>query len=526
MTEQHKVYLAVPGKHLCWGTVTGVCNSTRKHQAIPFNGGFGFSGVEDFNILWTDAHNMVESGEITHFAMLHGDIQPDSSQMWLDVLLDELDARQATLVSAVAPIKDHRGVTSSGIADLADPWKPFRRFTMREVFRFPETFNNADVGYPDRPLLHNTGLWVCDLRKPCFRAAGEDGGLDLYFRFPTRATRGPSGKWVHQRQSEDWLFSRDLWNRGVRDTWITRKVRLIHKGEAGWGTYQPWGTFLDGDQDTVEKWRPELEGLPLRLLQMLEFELGRECNLGPAHPECPNLHPERFARLDSSRELDDETIVGCAVEAYNRLGFTGLVGWIYYNEPLLQADRMFALMGRIKAAAPAARFILWTNGMLIPEEVGPYRQFEQIIVSEYNSQSRRGFDRLAAKGIAAKIVENAQLDDRLVRLEPYDPTSPCLRPFVELIVDAYGNTHLCCYDWRGEGTLGNVYKRPFAEIAADWRRQLPAIAGHNMTHEAPAVCRACGHRWQKYQSHDDGIVARARRFRERLAKEPQEVASD
>lgn len=519
MSSQHSVYLAVPGKQVCWGTVLGVVQSTQQHVAKPFNGGFGFSGTEDFNILWTDAHNLYESGDITHFAMLHGDITPDPSQHWLDILLEEMDARNAALVSAVSPIKDPRGLSSSGIADLDDPWKPYRRFTMREIHhRLPETFDNRMAGYPDRPLLHNTGLWVCDLRRPEFRQSVA-GKLDLYFEFPTQATRGQDGKWRHQRESEDWAFSRALWLRGVRDTYITRRVRLTHHGKMDFTNGGDWGTFGDGDDDTADKWRADEAAKPLHTLQVICFELGKDCNLGTTHAACPNRNPERFALLDASRELDDDAIVAAASEAYNRLGFTGLVAWHYYNEPLLQADRMFSLMARITLASPGARFLLWTNGTKIPEDCERFRQFEQIFVSEYTTESRRGYDRLAAKGISARVIENAQFDDRLVGPAPPYLSEPCLRPFVELIFDAYGNAHLCCYDWRGEGTIGNLHAAGIAPIAIKWREMLPNIAGREMGSDAPAVCQACGHRWQKYQTHDEAIVQRARQYRAELMKD-------
>jgi hypothetical protein len=524
--QQYRVYLAVPGRNFCWGTVTGVVNSTVKHVAIPHNAGYGFSGVEDFNLLWTDAHNFAEAGDATHFAMLHGDITPDVTQRWLDILLDEMDRLDASLVSAVSPIKDPRGVTSSGICDLDDPWKPFRRFTIREIEQsLPETFNNVDAGYPDRPLLHNTGCWVCDLRKPEFHAKKPDGSLDLYFEFPTAAFRS-NGKWEHRRESEDWHFSRSLWARGVRNTYITRKVRLRHHGDSVWTNFGGWGQFQDGDENTAEKWRPKLEAKPLRMLQMLQFELGEKCNLASQHTRCPNLRPERFARLDTFEELDDETIVACAVAAYKDLGFTGFVGWAYYNEPLLQADRMFGLMARIKSQVPQARFLLWTNGTLIPEDCEPYRQFAQIILSCYTDSSQQGLERLRAKSIPVSAIDDPQLDGRLDKGEPADATAPCLRPFVEFVIDAYGNTHICCYDWRGEGALGNVFAVPFAELAERWRHQIvPTVAGREMNEAAPRACRDCGHRWDKYQQHDPGIVDRARRWRDALpALDPAENA--
>jgi hypothetical protein len=136
--KPYQVYLAVPGTQFCWGTTTGVINSTAKHTVHPQNGGLGFSGVEDFNLLWIDALNLFEAGEISHFAMLHGDIMPDPEQRWIDVLLEEMDLHGAELVSAHSPIKDDRGLTSSGICNLADPWSVYRRFTQREILeQFP-----------------------------------------------------------------------------------------------------------------------------------------------------------------------------------------------------------------------------------------------------------------------------------------------------------------------------------------------------------------------------------------------------
>ena len=516
-TERYKIYLAVPGRNYCWGTVTGVINSTRKHEAAPFSRGLGFSGVVDFNVCWIDALNMHERGLITHFAMLHGDVEPDSEQNWLDILLDIMDEKGAHLVSAHSPIKDERGVTSSGIGDPEDPWGAFRRFTQRELLlELPDVFDNVAAGYPERPLLHNTAMWVCDLRQPIWHETNPAGTLKFLFQFPLRAVR-QDGAWLLQQESEDWQLSRYLWERGITNTWITTRCRFTHHGGLGWRNWTTdWGTYQDGDEDTQHHWRPEREALPLALTQMLEFELGSECNLGKIHHECPNLHPERYGTLDTTRELDDDTIVRCAAQAYNELGFSGLVGWIYYNEPLMQMDRMFDLMKRIKAAAPAARFILWTNGTYIPEECDHFRQFEQIVVSNYGEASQRGIRHLAARRIECSVTGQGGLDNRLVQIQPVDPDEPCLRPFVELIIDNYGNTHLCCYDWQGQGTQGNVFHDDFGDICRQWRETLPSIAGHRMTEDAPQVCRDCGHRWSKYQQHDEQIVARCRRWRETL----------
>ncbi len=520
MTEEekkHRIYLAVPGVNVCWGTVIGVLRSTQKHIAFPYNGGMGFSGVEDFNILWTDAHNLYEKGMVTHFAMLHGDIHPAQDQFWLDILLDEMDKYGAALVSAISPIKDARGVTSSGICDLDDHWSPYRRFTMREVHEeLPETFDNSMAGYPDRPLLHNTGLWVCDLSHPAFHETNALGELDLMFQFPTTAKRDDTGQWAHRRESEDWLFSRDLWNRGVRNTFITRKVRLVHHGKSDFTNQAAWGTYQNGDEDTAAKWRQDEIEKPLSVVQLLQFELGGKCNLGRVHTQCPNMSPERINTHVEQFPMDDDTIIEAATKAYNSLGFTGMVGWAYYNEPLLQEERMFGLMAQIKAHAPAARFILWTNGTLIPESCDRFRQFEQIVISGYGVESERGKNRLVLAGVNPTWVENAQLDNRMCMIYPDDADAPCLRPFVEFVFDHHGNAHLCCYAWRGSETFGNLMTDGIHTLASRWREMVREISGQKMTEAALGTCKRCGHRWNSYQQHDSRIIARARQYRKSL----------
>jgi hypothetical protein len=218
------------------------------HEVTPRNSGNGF---DDFNFVWADALNAFEHGEATHFAMLHADVTPDAG--WLDVLLSELDRLDADLVSAIIPIKDRRGLTTCGVGDPCDRWNPFRRFTMREVMDMPETFGISDTPHPDKYLLHNTGCWACDLRKPLFFETDEGDCLKAFFNFPTRVFRGAKGVFEVGRESEDWFFSRKIHDLGAK-TFATRKVRLLHRGAAEFPNSEPWGTWRNGDEGTREKW--------------------------------------------------------------------------------------------------------------------------------------------------------------------------------------------------------------------------------------------------------------------------------
>ena len=175
------------------------------------------------------------------------------------------------------------------------------------------------------------------------------------------------------------------------------------------------------------------------------------CNLGREHTRCPN--GTRVATGPSS--LADAVIVASIHAAYRRFGFTGLVGWHYYNEPMLSQDRMYSIMEQL----PHARFVLWTNGTVKPD--GRVEMFEQIHVTDYGSV-HEGY-----RGLPNLIISKPRFDGRLKDSTTNDPNDlPCWRQHVEFIIDAWGTAHLCCQDWRREIVLGNLWYVPFASVLA------------------------------------------------------------
>lgn len=178
-----------------------------------------------FNTLWCSALNMRAQG-ITHFAMIHSDVEPEA--FWLDTLYDEMQKSKADVISAVIPIKDERGITSTAVdtGDLFDP----RRLTMREVMQLPPTFTAKDAG---GPLLLNTGLWLCDFTKPW--------ASDVFFHTLHR-TILEDGQWKPQVVSEDWYFSDQLNKRGLRLA-ATRTVKVTHIGTGEYRNDQAWGKW-------------------------------------------------------------------------------------------------------------------------------------------------------------------------------------------------------------------------------------------------------------------------------------------
>jgi hypothetical protein len=185
-----------------------------------------------FNLLWTQALAARQLDGTTHFAMLHDDVLPAAG--WLDVLLHELEWLEADIVSAVVPIKDHQGLTSTAL-ETGDVWNP-RRLTMKEIFDRQETFTHDGI-------LLNTGCWVCDLRKPwCDK---------VWFKQQDRVVKKDDGTYSAETISEDWDFSRQVRALGGIRLYATRKVQLDHDRSEFTNRYV-WGT-CETDPNHVPK---------------------------------------------------------------------------------------------------------------------------------------------------------------------------------------------------------------------------------------------------------------------------------
>lgn len=185
--------------------------------------------ASNFNRLWVYALNAVHQGEhVEYFAMLHDDIGPEP--YWLDILINELEEKNLDVLSAVVPIKDRRGITSTALAGNI-PWVQFSKLTMHDVYQLPETFTEKDVG---RPLLLNTGCWVMKWNQEICR--------QLKFEIRDRVVFNTQlGCYQSQTEPEDWHFSRQCNELGLK-IGATRKVRLEHAGAMKFTNDHVWGT--------------------------------------------------------------------------------------------------------------------------------------------------------------------------------------------------------------------------------------------------------------------------------------------
>lgn len=181
--------------------------------------------AHSFNRAYADALNKRDKDGITHFLMLHADIIPHGrpGKSWIEILLEEMAETGADVMSAISPIKDMDGITSTG--RMRPDVKSIERFTIRQIYKLPETFT-----FPD--LVINTGCMLVDLRKEWTQYAK--------FYFKDWIEKDAEGRYVARTVSEDWNFSADAIAMGAK-LYATRKVALDHKGTMYFGTAGVWG---------------------------------------------------------------------------------------------------------------------------------------------------------------------------------------------------------------------------------------------------------------------------------------------
>jgi hypothetical protein len=223
--------------------------------------------------------------------------------------------------------------------------------------------------------------------------------------------------------------------------------------------------------------------------------------------------------------MSDGLIVDTAVRMYREFGFRGLVGWHYYNEPLCEMARMLSLMSAICDRVHEARFVLWSNGMLLPMVQDGFEYFEQAHLTDYGGLSKPRVSKLRER-CPHVMVHRWPLDDRLTADSGPLRYEPCGRMFTEFILDYYGNVHLCCFDWMGLGLPGNIHTTPFDwmglglpgnihttpidELVRRWQAIRQGVSGDQMDAAAPQTCLRCTKRNAAVPNFEPTIAADAR----------------
>lgn len=354
-----------------------------------------------------------------------------------------------------------------------------------------------------------TQLWQSPIYRKSSWFGMEDDGIKMP-RFSCHGCREvlairPNGDITACQEPRDDLILGNLRDEGLDAEHVQKIQRKIDAGGC-----QPCGccttAFSDGircvTRHQIERGKPEVrmptlaqDRTGLYLTQLLTFEIGTECNRSCVHTRCPNGSPQRYSLLDTSRELDCETVVACAEAAYRKHNFRGLIAWHYYNEPTLYPDRIAEYTQAIKARVPGARFLLWTNGTATNWICDHFDLFDRVIQTGYPEKN-----------------PNAVLDARL----DYPPAAghaPCTVPYTEFILDAYGNHHICCYDWMGKASLGNVFSDGFDALVERFDAFRNSVGLDRTAAYAPEVCKTCSFRRNQIAVLDQDTAARTEVWR-------------
>lgn len=246
----------------------------------------------------------------------------------------------------------------------------------------------------------------------------------------------------------------------------------------------------------------------MNLTQLVCFEVTPYCNRGAEHALCPNAHPDRWLHSAGQRRMTNAQIVDVCHAMYGG-GFDGWTAFHHYNEPLLAWPRIRNLIANIRVCVPAARFLLWTNGDLLPADLEELAVFGKIVVSNYAGRDLSALHR-ACRDVT---VLPGNLDWRLNPPRTgLDPEPHCLRPFLEIVFDYFGNVRTCCYDWRNETGIGNLHDTPFVELWQRWVTLRAALAAQPMQPTAPNRCLTCGTRYTQLAHYAPEVAARTLEF--------------
>lgn len=210
-----------------------------------------------YNHIWCKALNERKKHNWRYLAILHADIVPEIG--WLDKIIDQADHWDADVMSAVVPIKNYLGVTSTAISRPGDNFSCYSRLTQAQVndSRMPKSFDihtltralsqqdplavyqgiTHKMPVPDNTyLLVNTGCCVIRIDRDWCEKAD--------FTINDRILKRRDGSFTYEVESEDWYFSRRVAELGGR-VMATTAVKLDHIGRYNYPSNQIWGHNYD-----------------------------------------------------------------------------------------------------------------------------------------------------------------------------------------------------------------------------------------------------------------------------------------
>jgi len=227
--------------------------------------------------------------------------------------------------------------------------------------------------------------------------------------------------------------------------------------------------------------------MPLSNLQILAFEIGKNCDMCKEHVECPVNIKDRFN--GKPYELTIDKIVETAHKAKD-LGFKGWIAYHRYNSPTMYWPRVRDCIRSLDGF----KHLLWDSGNQLTEEMIPY--FDTIHITNYRNHDFTEWQNKYPE--VNWIVRDITLDDRLNQ-ENWGNRNEfviCNRPkYIELPIDFAGNVTLCCYDFNAKEAFGNIFEEDFTSIIENKYKQVTeSLTG--CSNMAPEICKRCPYQYR------------------------------
>lgn len=224
------------------------------------------------------------------------------------------------------------------------------------------------------------------------------------------------------------------------------------------------------------------------------FEINNQCVYAYQHKKCPvskNKEPQTLP----------EKIVYDVFDFMAKEKFEGRVSFHNYNETMTD-PRLFLFLDRLKKVCPKCYIFILTNAWNLDQQMLnelANHGVKYVEVSAYNEEeSVRVRERvIQPKGMTYRVMTNKVLDDRMdiYTGKEVKCRKMCYAPLTEIVIRSSGKIDLCCFDWDGQVTFGDLNKESIRKIL----ERGDMLKVYNELKEGERefdICKRCG-RWRE-----------------------------
>lgn len=210
----------------------------------------------------------------------------------------------------------------------------------------------------------------------------------------------------------------------------------------------------------------------LELPDNMVIEVSAYCNR-----KCPWCPQSTSPRTDKTAKMSLDTFDKIIVEL-SSVGYTGKVAFHFFNEPLLD-DRLEDLVARARKLLPKSHLYIHTNGdHLTIERLRSLRAagLDGMFTNQYGGEVQPHIQAiLDARTEDEKTVMKIRMFKKrhiysrggLVETVRQVPTSARCRRIRQMCINYLGDVVLCCNDYLGQVSVGNVKDKGVIELYND-----------------------------------------------------------